>query len=169
MALKEAEIIEVTAGVGSKVDHNIPGPCQPLCSPTACVPGLLPLPCHPSCFPVLIPPTPPKPNQKIFGLVKRILNQVRGQYVMSILPYTMAKVWGSLLGSNTESSLSKSFFFSSDVSFSSQFWANKSRFLLCLGQKSSLAQYSVQEANSSLIPSIQGIQRWILGVFLCFL
>ncbi|KKR85816.1 MAG: hypothetical protein UU32_C0033G0002 [Candidatus Woesebacteria bacterium GW2011_GWB1_41_10] len=62
MALKEAEIIEVTAGVGSKVDHNIPGPCQPLCSPTACVPGLLPLPCHPSCFPVLIPPTPPKPN-----------------------------------------------------------------------------------------------------------
>ncbi len=61
MALKEAEIIEVTTG-DSRKDSQIPGPCQPLCSPTACLPGLPPLPCHPSCFPVLIPPTPPKPN-----------------------------------------------------------------------------------------------------------
>ncbi len=56
MALKEAEIIEVTIGKDYKVKGLIPPICMPLCGP-----GIPPLPPQP-CFPILTPKPPPKPN-----------------------------------------------------------------------------------------------------------
>lgn len=56
-----AKITLVTpeAMLGLKSEQKIPGPCLPLCSPTACLPGILPLP--KPCLPDLMP-KPPKPT-----------------------------------------------------------------------------------------------------------
>lgn len=56
MALKETEIVEVTASLVHKDGLPIPPICLPLCGPG--IPPLPPLP----CMPVLIPKPPPGPN-----------------------------------------------------------------------------------------------------------
>lgn len=60
--LAEVTLVTPQVMLSMETEQKIPGPCNPLCTPTACLPGILPLPCHPDCFPKLIPPKPPKPN-----------------------------------------------------------------------------------------------------------
>lgn len=58
MALKEAEIIEVTARVGSSTESEAKGPCIP--TGIFCIPDVTPKPLPPPPMP---PPKPGPPNR----------------------------------------------------------------------------------------------------------